>query len=320
MPQQWGHGPVGSERVTAWLNQFGRLGGHAWIGKALLGVFTLTAPSDLSELLCGLQVDDDEALCVNREPRCTFKSAEVLGNTLNKRFGRKVYAAPAEAIQDGNASRIVLFEDGLWTGTEAVGILDSLLGKRDDRLKTMRLDDPQRLGQTGMRMIYGYATDYGQAMVRRALADLQLGHVLIASAHEVGVADPALLAQMADPDFDMAALVDAGPQPGHLRPYVFEALRNAGMSAADVQKVREFCQAVGFQLFGNYLQDMCKSKGWGMWPHEKHSHAALGMHGLGLAHAFGHSIPKASLPLFWAGGKVELEGKSVVWQPLLPNS
>lgn len=90
---------------------------------------------------------------------------------------------------------------------------------------------------------------------------------------------------------------DIGPQLGELRPYVFEALRASRMSADDMEKVLDFCKAVGFRLLGDYPQDMVKQKGWTMWPYDKHSHAALGMHGLGLARAFGHSIPKASLPL-----------------------
>jgi hypothetical protein len=92
------------------------------------------------------------------------------------------------------------------------------------------------------------------------------------------------------------------------------------MPAADVLKLAEFCKAVGLQLFRNYVQQMCDTKGWTMWPAEKLAHAAMGMHGLALAHAFSHSIPKASLPLFWATGEVKLNGKTVNWRPLLPNS
>lgn len=320
MLQHWTHGQIGREHVNAWIEQFGRLGGQPWMARALLGLFDLKAPSDLSELLCGMSVEDDETLCVNREPRGGFKSAEIVGNTLGKRFGRQVFGGPAEAIQDGAARRIVLFEDGLWSGTEAIGIIDSLLGLRDNRLKTKRLNDPELLKTTGVRMVYGVATDYGQALVRRVLTDRGLGHIEVVGAQNVEVAQPQLLAQMADPGFDMSRLIDAGPPAEQLRPYVFDTLHVGGMPAADVMRLLKFCTAVGLQLFRNYIQQMCDTKGWTMWPDDKLGHAAMGMHGLALAHAFGHSIPKASLPLFWATGKVELNGKSVNWRPLLPNS
>jgi len=320
MLQHWTHGQIGREHVNAWIEQFGRLGGQPWMARALLGLFDLKAPADLSELLCGMQVSDDEALCVNREPRGGFKSADIVGNTLGKRFGRRVWAGPADAIQDGAAQRIVLFEDGLWSGTEAIGIIDSLLGKRDSRLKTKRLNDPELLKTTGVRMVYGVATDYGQALVRRVLNDRGLGHIQVVGAQNVAVAHPRLLAQMADPDFDMSQLIDAGPPPDQLRPYVFDALLASGMPAADVLKLGEFCKAVGQQLFRNYIQQMCDTRGWTMWEAEKLAHAAMGMHGLALAHAFSHSIPKASLPLFWGAGKVELNRKTANWRPLLPNS
>lgn len=87
---QWAHATLDHEHVKIWLDQFGRLG-CAWIGKALLGQFDLKAAPRLGALLSQIRVDDGDALCVNREPRGGFKSADVLGNMLAKRFnGRGV--------------------------------------------------------------------------------------------------------------------------------------------------------------------------------------------------------------------------------------
>jgi hypothetical protein len=316
---QWAHATLDHEHVKTWLDQFARLG-SAWIGKALLGQFDLKAAPHLGALLSQIRVDDGDALCVSREPRGGFKSADVIGNMLDKRFtGRGVYASPAEAIELHGKRQIVLFEDGLWSGTEAVGILDSMLGKRDHRLKTARLNDPGLLQQVQFRLAYGIGTDYGQAVVRRALADRGLANFEIACAEVIKVADPSLLDLLADPSAKLDEVFESGPDSNLLRPYVFESLRASGMPDADVRRVVGFCQDVGGQLFNMYLQTMCKTRGWVPWPAHKINKAATGMHGLALAHAFGHSIPKASLPLFWASGTVAFGGKSVAWQPLLPN-
>jgi hypothetical protein len=319
MVGQWTHATLDHEHVNAWLDQFARLG-SAWIGKALLGQFELKAAPHLGALLSQIRVDDADALCVNREPRGGFKSADVIGNMLDKRFtGRGVYASPAEAIERYGKRQVVLFEDGLWSGTEAVGILDSMLGKRDHRLKTEKLNDPGLLQQVQFRLAYGIGTDYGQAVVRRALSDRGLENFQIACAEVIKVAHPSLLDLLADPTAKLDEVFDAGPESNLLRPYVFESLRASGMPDAEVRQVVGFCQDVGGQLFNSYLQTMCITRGWSPWPVHKSNRAATGMHGLALAHAFGHSIPKASLPLFWAAGRVEFRGKSVTWQPLLPN-
>lgn len=44
------------------------------------------------------------------------------------------------------------------------------------------------------------------------------------------------------------------------------------------------------------------------------------MYGLGMALAFGHSVPKASLPLFWMDGDVTIGANSLKWQPLFPDA
>lgn len=317
----WSHGQVGREQVMEWLDQFQTLGAFGWVGTALLGQMNLMPQSTLSEKLSNLRVDTDEALCVNKDPRGNFKSGDVLGNLLGKRFdGRTIYQNPADAIDKDHAKRILLIEDGLWSGTETIGILDSLLGKRNDRLKTTALTKPELLSETYVRLAYVVGTDYGQALVRRALQERRLQHITVECIETIQVAEPALLAQMADPDVDVSKIMDMGPPERMLRPHVFAALQQQGMPPVDLARLIKFCKEVGSQLLGTYIQHMCDTRKWNPWGGEKHANAAAGMHGLGLSHAFGHSIPKASLPLFWGWGEVKLNGKRVNWRPLLPNS
>lgn len=318
--QQWAHSAITRPNVDHWIEQFGRLGGHAWLGRALLGQMTLTSHASLSQTLHAMPFDVDAALSVNREPRGNFKSADVLGTLLKKRFGeRAVYGSPANAIEEHGSRKVVLIEDGLWSGTEAVGIIDSLLGKRDGRLKTDRLKDPTLLAQTDLTFAYAVGTDYGQALVRRHLMDCGLGHIQIECAEVLSVATPQFLEQLAQPGFQLEAIRDAGPQPSMLRPHVFEAMRTAGFTQDEVTRARRFSTEVGRQLFSNYLLGRQKI-GWTPWPEQKLQNAANGMHGLGLTYGFAHSIPKACLPLMWGSGKVVYNGKEVNWTPLFPNS
>ncbi|HEV7318814.1 MAG TPA: hypothetical protein VGO04_09425 [Ensifer sp.] len=321
MAQQWSHASLNRAHVEHWLQQFVRLDRNGWIGKALLGQVRLTSSAALSETLFNMTVDPDAAICVSREPRGGFKSADVLGNMLHKRFiGRKVHPSPAAAIEIGGQRRVVLFEDGLWSGTEAMGIIDSLLGRRDSKLKTARLQVPELLRETSFRLAYAVGTDYGQALLRRYLDDNELPNVEIHCSDVLQIAQPELLAQMRDPSFALSSIRDAGPESALLRPHVFEALKGQGMSHGDVARAVAFSKTVGAQLFSNYVDAMKVTAGWSAWAPEKIERASVGMHGLGLTHGFSHSIPKASLPLFWGSGKVQLNGSEVNWSPLFPNS
>ncbi len=318
----WAHGEVSAKGVSEWLDQFQRLGAYGWIGKALLAQMDLMLPATLSDCLGGLRIEPDEALCVNRDPRGNWKSADVLGNQLGKRFGdRKIYSYPAEAIQNDGAKRIVLVEDGLWSGTEAIGILQSLMGEREDtRLKTMRLNDPKLLAQTQVRLAYVSSTDYGQAIVRRELEARGLGHITLESNSLLRVAKSDFLAQLGDQKYDISKVLNVGPSANDMEPYAFATLTEHGLDPLKAKQMKSFCGEVGYQLLGHYLDGMRTSHGWGSWAVEKQKNAATGMHGLGLTHAFGHSIPKASLPLYWGAGEVTYNGKRVIWRPLLPNS
>jgi hypothetical protein len=80
-------------------------------------------------------------------------------------------------------------------------------------------------------------------------------------------------------------------------------------------KAIHFSKEIGKQLFAQYL--LSKDR---VWPPDKVERCALGMFGMGLAFAFTHSVPKATIPLFWAGGKVQYQGKSINWVPLFPNA
>jgi hypothetical protein len=214
-----------------------------------------------------------------------------------------------------------VFEDGLWTGTEAIGILESLQGLRPERAKTRALANPALLNACDLQLAYAVATDYGLALMRRYAKDKGLDRVSFWGAREVVVAAPGVIERLADSSYDPSTLYVDGPAGDSLQPYLVQRAREL-CGDEQAQQLQGFCTAVGRQLFDNYLTDQVRDHNWSWdkWPEQKRSLAAMGMHGMALSHAFAHSIPKASLPLLWGNGPVIVGSRRVVWKALFPNA
>lgn len=69
------------------------------------------------------------------------KSGEVIAILLTKLFGDIVYDSPPMAIKAMPLGKPAVFEDGLWSGTEAMGVVESLLREQEGREKTAPLED-----------------------------------------------------------------------------------------------------------------------------------------------------------------------------------
>ena len=205
--------------------------------------------------------------------------------------------------------------DGLWTGTEAVGVFESLLGHREDREKTQALKDPAMLSAVTLTLVYGVATDYGASMVNRYLRDKNLTNVSIFAAETIPLTSPQLLASINDTAFDVTDLRRHGPAPHDITPHFFNHFDNSAEQALAI----DFCKQVGQQLFDNYLAEQVAG-GWSPWDEQKRLKCCFGMNGLGLTHAFGHSVPKATMPLLWCKGPVQWQGRTVEWIPLFDHA
>lgn len=320
--QHWSHSKIDRNAVDSWMAQFGSLGKEfKWIGEQILGSIDMVPAAELGELFNGLEIPSSSALCINRDPRKTAKSGDVISNLLTKRNpGAIIHASPAEAIYDHGASQLTVFEDGLWSGTEALGIIESLLGLRDpSKLKTPSLRSPQDLEGVEVVFAYGIATDYGTALVNRFLRDKGLTNVRVHSARILTVAAPSVIAQLENGEVDFSIVRETGPT-GGLLPHVFSIFEGRGVDATLIRSATDFCKSIGEQLLTHYLGEQQILHGWSPWPVEKVIRASLGMHGLGLTQAFGHSIPKASLPLLWRGGPVTYNNRTIDWVPLFKNS
>jgi len=316
----WRHGTIDRAWIDRWLNQFGTLGRYIWIGEAILRNLRMIDTVELGDMLHSLGLPTSVEYCVNRDPRAHGKSGEVLANLLTKRHqGKTIHESPARAIDGLGSREIVLFEDGLWSGTEALGVLDSLRGLRDPgKVKTTPLQAP--FADLKITLAYGVATDYGINIVERYLSEHQLTMVRLVAAETIHVASEDILSSIENGTLPLHALRETGPDAGYLNPAIEDVLTAVDVPVPDQDEALEFCTSIGQQLFDSYLKHMQDSKGWTPWPDDKRKICALGMHGLGLLHVFGHSVPKAALPLLWASGPVSWKGRTIDWHPLFQNA
>lgn len=319
----WAHHQLDLRQIEAWAAQFNQLG-KPWLASAILGSMRFIGLAELGDLLFPFVPGFGHALSVNHDKRTHGKSAEVIANLMVKRTkGDKVFESPADAVEEG-FRKITLMEDGLFTGTEAVGVLQSLLGERQpESLKTKPLKDPNLFPQIDLRLTYGVGTDYGKSVVSRFLAERGYLNVTIDCAETIHVTNKTILTEIETGRWPMATLWETGPPDSAVSPYfIRNAIEAGGLYPAQITDATDFCTKVGRQLFYNYTQEMkTRRPDFRDWADSKLDKCAFGMWGQGLTITFSHSLPKASLPLLWGTGPVAYGGRQVrAWQPLFPNS
>lgn len=325
---RWHHGTVDKARITLWLRQFAQAGSNEWIGRGLLRALNFWSEDRLisSVALTREVLETFERVCMHREQ--AGKSADVLSNLFTKRI--KPFAPKFAGIEDFRAviadpankgGRILFLEDGLFSGTETINLFRDLLGldiPQGRNRKTQPLEDKSVIASRDITLLFPVATSFGVARVKDFLEQNNLTNINVTScaggllevltpagteAMKNGtILDPEIRNCPADPD-------------GHFLRPPFEA-QFIWKNSEDAGRALVFCKEIGVQLFRQYLQDA----GYTDWHPQKIERCALGMYGLGLAFAFTHSIPKASLPLFWASGKIFYQNKIINWVPLFPNA
>jgi hypothetical protein len=322
----YGLGPVGEKEITIWLGQFERLGNHRPVGEHLLQILEVMSLAELGDSLC---TDSDfygDALVVGFNNDKWGKSWATITNLIGKKCTSAVLLPITDAIQMGAYPNVLrLVEDGLFSGTEIRAIFESLKGTRPlgRTQKVPKLPDPNILSTVPIRLHFSVVCDYGEAVLRQYLAANSLPNVQVivsAAAKTIRVlrgehfsVPPGGSAQ--------AGVRDPRTCEDELRsrivPFAFQEDKGWKSPAAR-DRAMAFCENIGEQLWRSYITK--KQFDSASWPDERIKRCALGMEGLGLTFAFPHSVPKATLPLFWGRGKVSLGGVSLDWCPLFPNA
>jgi hypothetical protein len=314
-------GSIGEVEIDRWLAQFERLGNHRAVGEHLLQLIDILP---LTELGDSLSVGSDfygAELVVGFNNDKWGKSWGTVSTLIRKRCASASLFPITEAIEKGGHPKVLrLVEDGLFSGTEMRAILDSLQGKRPPgrSQKVPKLADPTLLSLVSIQVHFGVVCDFGEAMLRKYMATNALPNIQIA----VSAAARKLRVLHGSPPPDTVGLGDDDEAfRARLRsrvvPFAFQDDKG-WKDAASLARARTFCENVGAQLWQRYLEK--KSFDLSAWPENRVKLCALGMEGLGLTFAFPHSVPKASLPLLWARGKVTVHGTSLEWIPLFPNA
>ncbi len=320
----WDHGCVDDARINSWLSQFDELQSHRWIGERLLRVLDFWPSARIGE---GLRITGDTVrgyshVCVNR--RQAGKSADPLANKIQKRLN-KFTSMVVTDLHDVLASRepanILFIEDCLLTGTEVTSLLRSLLGNTPANRtpKTKPLPDPSLLRDRSILMHFLVATNMGSEILKQFLAENAINNVQISMADdELATLTPLGIRALREGKLfdENKCLWDASR---HIRPVAFrEALTWGGQER--IERAIRFCRAVGEQLFRHYLAGQQAAKQWRPWHEIRVCQSSLGVCSSGLTLAFAHSVPKATLPLFWMDGRVRLGSKEIDWQSLFPSA
>ena len=320
----WYHGVIDVIHLDLWLGQFERMG-MLWIGERLLRSLDFWDPARLKLTVA---LDDlpsaFDCLCVNRlRPG---KSADFLANLFSKHVKARYPRFPiedfSEVLSDSSKQqkyrRILFVEDCLLSGTEITNFLSALLNIPSASGRQWKIDplpDPVALRQFACEMRFAVATSLGVWRLRHFLANQGLGNmqVGVSETEMIEVLQPAGKRALEEGCFYEDSLANCPRDvAGHIDPV---ALRGNWKNGDQRANFAAFLRDVGGQLFRSYLV----RTGY-QWPEKKVVACELGMHGLGLNLAFGHSVPKASLPLFWMDGLVVFRGSTIQWQALFPNA
>lgn len=315
----WDHGTVDEARIETWLSQFETLRSHRWVGERLLHAMDFWSSARICHSLdlSNDTIRDHSHICVNR--RQPGKSADALANKIQKRlnqFTPMLVTDLYEVLAKAEAANILYIEDSLLTGTEITSLLRALLGETppDRTPKVPALQDPALFRNKRIVMRFLVATNMGREILKHFLAEKGIVSVEVGKASDelVTLTPLGIQALREGRLFDEdRCLRDPS---NHVNAVAFQDLLIWG-NHERIERAISFCRDVGEQLFRHYLT----AKKW-PWPEKRVCESSLGVRGSALALAFAHSVPKATLPLFWMEGTVRLGNKEVNWSPLFPSA
>ena len=319
-------GAVSETAVDKWLRQFERLGNHRAVGEHLLQLLDVLPLAELGEALSTDAAFFGADLVVGFNNDKWGKSWGTVSTLIRKKCPSASLCPITEAIEKGGHPSVLrLVEDGLFSGTEMRAIFDSLRGTRPagHTQKVPSLADPSILSRVSLQIHFGVVCDFGEAMLRQYMVSNALPNIQISvspAARKVRVlfappVVPSALAGAPSAGGGQSAFQDL--LRSRVVPFAFQEDKG-WKDAASLLTAKVFCQRVGEQLWRNYIAK--KNFDPHRWPDDRMRLCSLGMEGLGLTLAFPHSVPKASLPLFWARGPVTIDGTSLDWVPLLPEA
>lgn len=204
--------------------------------------------------------------------------------------------ADAIDLPESDADEIIIYEDGLWSGSETVKRLRLI--KESERLQPIRFK-------------FAVVTDFGLMVARQAVRYFELQNVVRIDAND------ARLERFLGPTIPPELLYGHGMEPhayfNALHEYIEQsAFRNPDDWPEGVETARNVVKDLGSQLVQHWYEKDRPDD----YVEDGIEKFCLGGGGFASTMMFTRSIPKVCLPLFWLAGPVTLNGVSIDWKPL----
>lgn len=322
---QWIGGKIQENDISKWVNQFDLLEGNSnrWIGINLLRSLEIWNHHELFQGLNDSEMlrEDKTTICILRYEN--GKSSDQVSSILKKGLGpalkKRQIQNLVDALERENCDDpIIVAEDGLFSGVEWAGIIESLLGLREhEHQKCDPLSNPNILSKKDITIHFAVATDLGHAYLISVLEQQKLLNIKVTFSRN---GFQSVLTKRGRERMQEKALykilsggVEVIEDPNSNIDFV--VFRNP-IWGDKKDKAIAACRKIGLDLWKDYLHRKGKN-----WVDERLNDVALGSSNMAFAFAFSHSVPKATLPLFWCSGKVSRSnGESFDWVPLFPNA
>ena len=300
---------IDAVKIEKWMLQFERLGSNEWIANRLLRDLVIVKLHDLKDTLKS-GANGTEIFAFNQDK--WGKSWAMITSLLSE-VGELLPIH--DAIESKPVTDIFWCEDGLFSGTETKSVRSSLA---NEGKKVPPLADPKALGEQRILMRYGVVCDFGKMWVDRHLHRKNLKNLSVSVGLErqttINVLGP--MTKSLIEDFFWKD--DAGAKEllvQQVKPHVLRQNGKFEEGQSKNNRARLFLEEIGAQLWEQFLKQQNKLNDE-RWPASRIRRCGLGMEGLGLCISFPHSVPRATLPVFWASGSVSFEGKTMQWEPL----
>jgi hypothetical protein len=200
---------------------------------------------------------------------------------------------------DVPVDEFVIYEDGLWSGNEAMR-----------RMLAIKAASPA----APVKLRFGVVTDFGLMVLRQTIRSHGLnGRV------SIDTSTPEYL-RFLKADLPEPLRNGLGMEPdgyfdelhAHVEPFAFMSVADWTWTPAEI----EVCERIGAQLVERWISKRTGRPA----PTDKVALFALGGGRFASTVLFSRSVPKVCLPLLWLDGPVDIGGKSVTWRPLFVDA
>lgn len=288
-----------------WLKQFEELG-FRWVGEGILRQFDVIPPGELGEafrLPIQEKIGADHTFAVALEEDDLASSGHTVGGACVMSHGSETVVPILAALRDAPpGNRIVICEDGLWTGTELQKLLSEFA-------RGGRFEKAARSRHISLR--FCAVSDYGLLVCRNLLRSYDLEDI------DVSFPPHQRFFRLLPEHIRQEAIQKMCLCPKEFQNWLVEFVEplafrdDSRLWVGRQREAQNICEELGRQLIDRYSIAYQKT-----WEADVKARFALGASRFASTVGFPNSTPKVCLPVLWLGGLVEYGGVKVDWKPL----